>query len=132
MSDRVEGTFETTSWDEQECERLAGEAKVTRATFTQAFAGGIEADTVSDTVMAYRQDGTADFVGLLRVSGRLGDRMGTFVLQNAGTFDGQQVQAATAVVPGTGTGELAGLSGSGTFAAPMGTTGTYTLEYTVG
>ena len=133
MADHVEGGFETTSWDEHECEPLGeGGAKVTRATFAQRFSGGIEADTVSETVMTYREDGTADFVGYVRVNGRLSERSGTFVMQNVGAFDGREVRAETTVVFGSGTGELAGLSGSGTFAAPLGSTGSYSLDFSVG
>ena len=34
-----------------------------------------------------------------------------------------------AMVPGSGTGELATLRGTGTAEVPMGTSGTYTLDY---
>ena len=132
MGDRVQGSFETTSWDERDCEPVGeGGARVSRATFSQRFSGGIEADTVSETVMTYREDGTADFVGYTRVNGRLDGRTGTFVLQNVGSFDGREVRAETAVVPGSGTGELGGLSGGGTFTAPLGSTGSYSLDYSV-
>jgi hypothetical protein len=133
MADHVEGGFETTSWDEKECQALGeGGAKVTRATFAQRFSGGIEAETVSETVMTYREDGTADFVGYVRVNGRLSGRPGTFVLQNVGAFDGKEVKAETEVVPGSATGELTGLSGKGTYAAPLGSTGRYSLDFSVG
>jgi hypothetical protein len=39
--------------------------------------------------MGYDQDGSATFVGLERVVGRLADKAGSVVLQHVGTFDGQ-------------------------------------------
>ena len=39
--------------------------------------------------MCYRDDETADFVGLQRVEGNLGERSGSFVLTSNGTFDGK-------------------------------------------
>jgi hypothetical protein len=126
----VSGEFETKSWDENDVERLGDELRVTKATFVQRFTGGIEANTVSDTVMSYRGDGTADYVGFLRVVGSLNGRDGTFVLQTVGSFDGKEVNGSSAVVSGSGTGQLTGLRGQGTLRAPLGPTGTYTLDYT--
>jgi len=129
MSEHAEGTFEVTSWSEEQAEGLDGTVKVTRATFGQRFSGGIEADSVADTVMTYRENGTADYLGYQRVLGRLGGRSGSFVLQSIGGFDGKVARADVTVVPGSGTGELAGLRGTGTAEVPMGTSGTYTLDY---
>ena len=131
MSEHAEGTFEVTSWSEEPAEGLDGTVKVTRATFGQRFSGGIEADTVADTVMTYREDGTADYLAYQRVLGRLGGRSGSFVLQSIGGFDGKVARADVTVVPGSGTGELAGLRGTGAAEVPMGTSGTYTLDYEV-
>jgi Protein of unknown function (DUF3224) len=125
----AEGKFEVTSWSEEQAEGLEDTAKVTKATFGQRFSGGIEADTVADTVMTYRPDGTADYVGFQRVSGRLDGRRGSFVFQAVGGFDGQVARADITVVPGSGTDELAGLRGTGTVAVPMGMSGTYSLDY---
>jgi hypothetical protein len=129
MREHVEGTFEVTSWSEDEVDGLEGTAKVTRATFGQRFSGGVEADTIADTVMTYRQDGTADYVGFQRVAGRLAGRSGTFVLQAIGSFDGRVARADVTVVPGSGTGELVRLRGRGSAEVPLGTSGTYALDY---
>ncbi len=132
MNEHAEGTFEVTSWSEEQAEGLDGTVKVTRATFGQRFSGGIEADTISDIVMTYREDGTADYVGFQRVLGRLGGRSGSFVLQGIGSFDGKVARTQLTVAPGSGTGELAGLRGNGSAEVPMGTSGTYTLDYELG
>jgi hypothetical protein len=132
VTQHLEGTFEVTSWTEEPADGLEETAKVTRATIGQRLAGGIEADTWSETVMTYRDDGTADYVGFQRVIGQIGERAGSFVLQTVGTFDGKEVRATTLVVPGSGKGDLAELRGTGTSAAPSGTSGTFTLDYDLG
>ena len=65
-------------------------------------------------------DGSAGFVGIERVTGTLGGRTGTFLLQDAGTVQGSIVSGDWFVVPGSGTGQLAGLRGEGGFRANLG------------
>ena len=56
--------------------------------------------------------GGAGYVAMERIVGRLHDRVGTFVLLHLGTIDGSgQPVGHWTIVPGSGTGELAGLSG---------------------
>lgn len=132
MTDHAEGTFEVTSWNEEPGDGLDEAGKVTRARIGQRFAGGITAETVFDSVMTYRDDGTAEFLGYQKVVGRVAGREGSFVLQSIGTFDGKEARARTSVVEGSGKGELAGLRGTGTSAAPIGPSGTFSLDYDLG
>jgi hypothetical protein len=129
VSTHLEGAFEVTSWSEEQVGGLEGAAKVTVAGIGQRFTGGIEAETKWDMVMTYRDDGTADFVGYQRLEGRIGDKEGTFVLQGLGEYDGAEARTRLVVVPGNSTGELSGLRGSGLAVAPMGSTGTFSLDY---
>ena len=79
--------------------------------------------------MMHRADRSAIFVGLERVTGRLGDRSGSFVLQHNGTFDGKAARGTLVVVAGSGTGELHGLRAEGSFVAEHGPEGSITLDY---
>src|SRR5919198_3157880 len=107
MSARAEGQFKVESWDEQEYgDRLS------RASVEQAFTGDIEGQGSVEWLMCYREDRTADFVGLQQVKGQIGDRSGSVVLQTVGTFDGTEARGEWSVVPGSGKGELRGLRGS--------------------
>lgn len=124
----LEGTFEVTSWSEEPATDLEGSAKVTTATIGQRFSGGIEADTILDTVMTYHDDGTAEFVAYQRVVGRVGDRAGSLVLRGSGRYDGSEARTELEVVPGSAGGELAGLTGRGVAVAPHGSTGTYQFD----
>ncbi|MGH2558154.1 MAG: DUF3224 domain-containing protein [Thermomicrobiales bacterium] len=69
-----------------------------------------------------------------RVTGRVGERSGSFVLQHRGTWDKGVVKAEWIVVPGTATGELSGLRGDGGYlwhGEHSNRTTPYTLEYDV-
>ncbi|MGH7862838.1 MAG: DUF3224 domain-containing protein [Candidatus Dormibacteraceae bacterium] len=129
---QAEGSFEVTSWAEEQAGGLDETGKVTRATFGQRFTGGIEAETVADMVMTYRDDGTAEFVGYQRFQGRLGDRAGSFVLTATGAFDGSDARTRFEVVPGSGRGQLVGLNGGGVAAVGHGqSAGTYSFDFEI-
>src|SRR4029453_12400816 len=78
----------------------------------ESFSGDIEGDGVVEFLQVARADGSASFVGIERVTGMVAGRAGTFVLQDAGTVEGNVVSGEWFVVPGSGTGELAGLRGT--------------------
>src|SRR5512133_1823731 len=108
MSTHARGTFEISSWDENPYVELDGGGKLTRASVGQAFSGDLEGEGSVEWLMCYREDRTADFVGLQRFVGRLGSRSGSFVMQTQGSFDGSQASGRLEVVPRSGTEELAG------------------------
>ena len=82
--------------------------------------------------MVYGQDNTARYVGLQRVDGTVGGKTGSFVVESNGAFDGGEAKGTWSVIPGSGTGDLAGLTGEGTFIAPLGEKATISLDYTIG
>jgi hypothetical protein len=117
-------------WDEDAYTEIDGGGKLTRASVAQALSGDIEGEAAVEWLMCYRPDETADFVGLQRVTGRIGERDGSFVLvHSSGRFDGTEATAEIVVVEGSATGGLEGLRGSGGFTAPRGGTPSLTLDY---
>ncbi len=111
----MHSTFEITSWDEQPY--AEGEPKLTQTVATKTFTGAIQGEGTVRYLMVYREDGSTLITGLERVTGRLGDRTGSFVLEHTGTDKDGAAAVTCTVVPGTGTGELTGLTGKGTFEA---------------
>lgn len=105
--------FAIKSWDEKPYSEGKGVPKMTRATVTKTFTGDIEGDSQVEYVMMYRSDGTAAFVALERITGRIGDRAGSFVLQRTGVFEGGEAKESYVVVPRSATGDLEGLVGEG-------------------
>lgn len=56
--------------------------------------------------------GSAGYVAIEHVTGTLGDRSGSFALQHAGVMHDGTSQLAISIVPGSGTGDLAGIAGT--------------------
>ncbi len=70
------------------------------------------------------------YVALERVTGTLNGRKGTFVLMHTGTLVDRRPEMVITVVPGSGTGELAGLAGRFQILIEGGKH-SYTFEYTL-
>lgn len=124
MSTQAKGTFEIKSWDEKTWEgkswnEVTG-AKLTHARVTTVLHGDIEGEATAQSLMVYRDDGTASYVGLERVVGQIGNRSGSFVWQSEGTFAEGAANTTWTVVPGSGTGDLTGLRGEGRYTAHHG------------
>lgn len=95
----------------------------------ELFSGDIEACGTTEFLQSTNADGSASFVGIERINGVLGGRRGTFLLQSTGTVSGNVVSAKWFVIAGSGTGELAGLRGTGGLRASLGEGGTVYLDY---
>lgn len=114
MRNTANATFQIKRWDEAPYHEASGEAKLTRANVALAYEGQIEGQGLADYLMVYPEQSSASYVGIERVSGKLGGRSGSFVLQYIGTADQNGViRADVTVIPGSGTGELSGLRGQG-------------------
>jgi hypothetical protein len=131
MSTTATASFQIDNWDEEEIFQTNNGPKVTRAQVTKSFSGELEGEGNVEWLMGYREDGTATFVGLERVVGKLGGKQGSFVLRHSGSFDGKTAKAELTIVPGSGSGDLSGLRGDGRFEAGMGEDGkrSVTLDY---
>ncbi|HEX7050219.1 MAG TPA: DUF3224 domain-containing protein [Longimicrobiales bacterium] len=129
MGTHVTAQYTVKSWDEKPVIELDDGGKLTRTSVTGGYTGAIEGEAASESVMCYAADGTAVFVGFERIVGRIDGREGSFILRSEGTYDGTEARATLSVVPGSGTGELTGLRGEGSFVAPHGPQATVELDY---
>lgn len=129
---RAEGTFNVKSWDENTYQELEGNGKLTKASVGFAFEGDLTAEASWDAVMCYRPDGTAVFTGYQHTTGTLGEQGGSFVLRGDGEYANGEARTAWQVVEGSGTGALAGLTGSGSAVASATPPGTFTFDYDLG
>jgi hypothetical protein len=74
--------------------------------------------------------GSAGYVAIEKVTGTLRGRSGSFVLQHLGTMTQGVPQLSVTVVPDSGTGELAGLTGKMNIIIADGKH-SYEFEYTI-
>ncbi|MEO7351161.1 MAG: DUF3224 domain-containing protein [Marmoricola sp.] len=82
-------------------------------TLRKTWSGGIEATGWGLMISGGDPGaGCAGYVAMEVVDGVVGDRNGRFALQQFGTMLGGETHQVYEVVPGSGTGELSGLSGT--------------------
>ena len=96
---------------------------------TETFTGDIDGESTVRALEIRRGDRSASLISLQRVIGNLGAHRGTFVLQGSETVEDGKIKATWFVVPGSGTGGLAGLRGEGGFEGDFGKGSKGTLEY---
>lgn len=110
-------TFKIVSWDENPFDESGSGTKLTQARIERSFDGDLIGTGKLMYVMTHLDSGHATFVGYEKVVGKLDGRTGSFVLRHTGAYDGGKATAELTVVLGSGTEELAGLSGTGQFSA---------------
>jgi hypothetical protein len=102
------------------------------------FHGDIEATSQVDMLFTRTPDGAGGFAGaayvaLERISGAVHGRQGSFALLHASTVAAKGERwARWPISPGSGTGDLAGISGEGRIVIADDGRHTFTLEYELG
>jgi len=84
-----------------------------RMTIDKQFEGDLEATSQGQMLSAMGTvKGSAGYVAIETVTGKLQGRAGSFVLLHSGTMKRGVPQLSVSVVPDSGTGELAGIEGT--------------------
>src|SRR3954452_22006102 len=116
--------FTTKNWEEKIVSGTEGGPRVAYAHATFAYEGVIEGESICDLLLYYAgegyESGETTSPSFERFEGKVDGREGTFVVKHEFTFDAQGIASTFSVVPGSGTGDLAGLTGSGTVGGTMG------------
>jgi hypothetical protein len=129
MKQTANARFAIKNWDEKPYSEGPDLPKLTRASVSKTYSGDITGEGQVEYTMMYRSDGSATFVGLERITGRIAGKTGSFVLQRTGVFEGGQAKESYSVVPGSGTGELRSLVGDGRSAVGHGMEHPFSLSY---
>src|SRR5262249_59045256 len=87
--------------------------KLVELRLTETFTGDIEGESPVRALQVTCDDKSACQVSMQRFRGKLAGRQGTFVLQGSEIVENGKITARWFVVPGSGTGDLAGLRGEG-------------------
>ena len=112
MSQTARGSFEVKITPQAALEGV-GDPSIGRMALDKRYYGDLEAASLGQMLAAGTEvKGSAGYVALERVSGTLHGKRGTFVLQHNGLMNRGAPTLTIVVVPDSGTGELAGLSGS--------------------
>jgi hypothetical protein len=125
-------TFTMKTWDEQIVGGREDGPRFAHVHATFTYTGIIEGTSVADSLLYYAGEGYSagglTSPGYERIEGVLGGRKGSFIVRHEVGYDEQGVRGTFTVVPGSGTEELAGISGSGTIEGASQTMN-YTFDY---
>ena len=127
--------FTMKNWDEKIVSGTEGSGpRVAYAHATMAYSGVVEGESICDLLLYYAgegyESGETTSPSFERFEGKVEGREGTFIVRHEYTFDAKGIASTFSVVPGSGTGGLAGLTGSGTVGGVMGEEKMgYTFEY---
>jgi hypothetical protein len=119
MSIISKSTFTIKEWKDEASDYLGSGTKLTRTKATQSYQGSISGEGAVEYLMCAGGDGVTYFSGFERIAGTVDGKAGSFIIHHTGTFTGEPRSAWT-VVAGSGTGELAGVTGKGSYAAKDG------------
>jgi hypothetical protein len=130
LTRHAEGTFEV-KMTPLPADEATGGAAIARYSLDKHFQGDLEAESKGQMLSAGDPSkGNAGYVAIEHVTGALHGHSGSFALQHRGVIDHGQYQLSITVVPGSGTGELAGIAGTMTIVIAAGKH-SYTFEYTL-
>jgi hypothetical protein len=112
MTNRADGTFEVELTPQPATDAAVG-AMISRMSIDKRFHGDLEAVSKGQMLaVGTGVEGSAGYVAIEEVSGRLHGRSGTFLLQHSGTMTRGAPHLSVTVVPDSGTDQLAGLAGA--------------------
>lgn len=112
MPSHATGTFEVKLLPQPLANAEAGPL-MGRLSINKTFSGDLQATSQGEMLSAgTAEKGSAGYVAMECVTGTLQGRSGSFVLQHSGTMNRGAPQLTVSVVPDSGTGELAGISGT--------------------
>jgi hypothetical protein len=128
MSSRATGTFEVkiaplTPYNQDD--KTLG-----RFSIDKQFHGDLEATSKGEMLSAGSPSGSGGYVAIERVTGKLNGHSGSFVLQHNATMESGKPHMNIIVVPGSGSGELAGIAGKMDITIEAGKH-SYVFEYTL-
>jgi hypothetical protein len=112
MSQRATGSFDVKVTPQKPDTQIARAANLSRLTIDKRFHGDLEGISKGEMLALQTEvKGSAGYVALERVTGKLTGKSGSFVLQHSGTMQRGDPDTTVTVVPDSATGELRGLSG---------------------
>ncbi len=127
---RATGTFEVTMTP-QSTDTEGDGAPLGRLSLAKTFSGDIAGTSRGEMLSAGNPaQGSAAYVAVERVRGTVHGREGSFALYHVGTMDRGAYSHTIRVVPDSGTGALAGLTGTFTIDRP-GAGHAYTFDYSL-
>lgn len=132
MSHLAKGPFEVKLGPQKPDNLQAEGSGHGRMSIDKQFHGDLEATSQGEMLSFMSSTkGSAAYVAIEKVTGTLGARRGTFVLQHSGTMNRGEPRLDVLVVPDSGTGDLTGISGTMKIIIGPGGEHSYEMQYSL-
>ena len=133
MNERAAGPFDVKVVPQKPDTQIARAANLGRLTIDKRFHGDLEGISKGEMLATQSETpGSAGYVALERVTGKLKGLTGSFVLQHSATMHRGTPVSSISVVPDSGTGELQGISGKMTITVAADGAHAYEFDYKIG
>jgi hypothetical protein len=109
---RATGSINVTQYAPKPYEEIAS-ITLADVEVTEDFAGGLTGTGRARFLMVQLPDASAHFTGIELFAGTLAGRKGSFLLRNTGILKDGAVTSEWLILPGSATGSLRGLCGTG-------------------
>jgi hypothetical protein len=130
VTEHANATFEITGWQEAVYDAPDEGSKLLRATVLKSFQGEVEGTSTAELLMVRAGDeGGEGYIATERITGRVGERAGSFVVQHGGVSS-REVHQFGYIVKDSGTGDLQGIVGTCTYGHDE-TGARFTLDYDI-
>lgn len=106
----IRGAFDISGWEAEPYTVEGANGELTRVTATKQFVGDVEGTSVAELLMAGNTRG-AGYVASEVFTGTFLGRRGSVIVQHWGLAEGTAAASSGHIVPGSGTGDLEGVSG---------------------
>ncbi|MEO7673630.1 MAG: DUF3224 domain-containing protein [Pyrinomonadaceae bacterium] len=106
-------SFKITGWEPAEADETDEIADIARARIGKAFTGDLKGTSVANAILYQTPAKSGGYAAPERITGKVGDREGTFVVQHSGIRDANgEGPVYGDIVPGSGTGGFEGVTGT--------------------
>jgi Protein of unknown function (DUF3224) len=124
---RATAPFTNDRYDEEPYGEGEG-VELSRVHISRTFSGDLVGESIAEILIS-KSEGGGGYTGQDLISGTLNGRAGSFVIQHGGILGPDGVTNSGTIVPGTGAGELEGITGQATLLADEEGNHTLTIEY---
>jgi hypothetical protein len=130
MSQHASGAFDVKVTPQKPDTQIARAANLSRLTIDKRFHGDLEGVSKGEMLAVQAEvKGSAGYVAMERVTGKLKGRSGGFVLQHSATMTRGATATTITVVPDSGTGELKGITGRMSITVAADGAHSYTFDF---
>ncbi|WP_433268576.1 DUF3224 domain-containing protein [Actinosynnema sp. CS-041913] len=106
----LQSPFTITRWDEKVADET--EPQLGRVQVDKTYTGAVEGTSTAELISCQPVEGSAGYVAIEKFRGTLEGRAGAFVFQHGATISAAGPEFYGRIIPGSGTGELVGITGT--------------------